>query len=49
MNTDETGKEANFTVILKQYGLAVQIADCDKTLCVLVVAPPSFKVTRMND
>ncbi|XP_071124554.1 sushi domain-containing protein 2-like isoform X2 [Mytilus edulis] len=43
VNTDETGKEANFTVILKQYGLAVQIADCDKTLCVLVVAPPSFK------
>ncbi|CAG2242832.1 unnamed protein product [Mytilus edulis] len=42
VNTDETGMESNFTVIL-QDGLAIQVADCDRVLCVVVVAPPSLQ------
>ncbi|XP_076117100.1 sushi domain-containing protein 2-like isoform X2 [Mytilus galloprovincialis] len=42
VNTDETGIESNFTVIL-QDGLAIQVADCDRVLCVVVVAPPSLQ------
>ncbi|XP_052089797.1 sushi domain-containing protein 2-like [Mytilus californianus] len=42
VNTDETGMESNFTVIL-QNGLAIQIAECDRVLCVLVVAPSSLQ------
>ncbi|XP_063413939.1 sushi domain-containing protein 2-like [Mytilus trossulus] len=41
-NTDETGMESNFTVIL-QDGLAIQVADCDRTLCVVIIAPPSLQ------
>ncbi|CAC5407677.1 unnamed protein product [Mytilus coruscus] len=42
VNTDETGMGSNFTVILKD-GLAIQVADCDRTLCVVVIAPPSLQ------
>ncbi|XP_063413894.1 sushi domain-containing protein 2-like [Mytilus trossulus] len=42
VNTDETGMESNFTVIL-QDGLAIQVADCDRVLCVVIVAPPSLQ------